>query len=248
MLQVTVLGCGSSLGVPVIGCDCTVCTSQSPYNKRTRSSILIEGKETRILVDFGFEIREQLLKAGVKRLDGAILTHDHADHVSGIDNLKAFSYLQKKPLEIFTDYDTAQIIETRYKYLFNQEILIAKPIDFFAKLNIGSLNIQFFKQNHSYIPSLGIRIGDFVYSSDVANFPEESKPYLQNMKLWIIDCADYNATAEHAGLEQVLQWREEYKPERIFLTNMRHKIDYHEISKILPPNIFPLYDGCVLYI
>jgi len=243
MLQITVLGCGSSLGVPVIGCDCNICHSSSSYNKRTRSTIYIDNGESKVLIDFGFDIKDQLIRENIKILDGAILSHDHSDHTCGIDNLRMFPFIQKKPLEIFTDKITAEALENRYSYLFAPTKLVTRPVDFFAKFKIKTLNVQFFRQNHGAIDSIGVRIDDFVYSSDVSAFPQESRIFLKNIKVWILDCMSYTSNAMHSGLDKVLEWNEEYQPEQILLTNMNHYIDYHEISTKLPSNIKPLYDG-----
>lgn len=248
MVKITVLGCGASLGVPVIGCECNVCSSTSVYNKRTRSSIYIDDDDSQILIDFGFDIKDQLIREKIKKIDAAILTHDHADHVSGIDNLRVFPFLQKKPLEIFSDAKTIARTQVRNSYLFTPEKLIARPVDFFTKCTINTIEVQFFKQDHGPVDSLGIRIGNFVYSSDVADFPAESKTFLQNIKVWILDCMAYQSNDNHAGLDKVLQWNQEFKPEQILLTNMNHFVDYHEILKILPPNIQPLYDGYKLIV
>ena len=123
MLEVNILGCGSSLGVPVIGCSCLVCKSDSPYNKRLRSSIIISQNETRVLVDFGFNIKEQLINSGIYHLDAAILTHEHADHLSGIDELRVFFYIHGKPLNVFILESIAPLIFERYKYLFDSGLL-----------------------------------------------------------------------------------------------------------------------------
>ncbi len=243
MLQIVVLGCGSSFGVPVIGCECDICKSTSPYNKRTRCAIFISDHNTKILVDFGFDIKEQLIREDVKNLDAAILTHDHADHVSGIDNLRVFRLIQGKPLDIFTDVATALAVENRHKYLFANNSLSMNPVGFFDKLTIGALQVQLFKQDHGTINSLGLRIGDFVYSNDVVDFPLESKKYLRGIGVWILDCSDYQSRGNHAGLDKVLKWNEQYQPRQIYLTNMHHNIDYHKISRELPCNISPLYDG-----
>lgn len=243
MLQITILGCGASLGVPIIGCNCSVCKSPSPYNKRTRSSIIIESLGTKVLVDFGFDIKSQLIRAGITNINAAILTHDHADHVSGIDDLRVFSFIHAKPFEIFTDLKTSNIIEERYEYLFKNKNLLSKPVGFFDKFNIENLEIQLFRQIHSSIGSIGIRVGNFVYSSDVSDFPEESEKFLQNIEVWILDCLSYKSNDCHAGLDKVLEWNNKYTPKQIYLTNMRHDVDYHEMSKILPQNIEPLYDG-----
>lgn len=249
MLQVTILGCGASIGVPVIGCDCGVCLSSSKYNKRTRSAIYINDENTQILVDFGYDIKYQLVREKIKALDCAILTHDHSDHVNGIDDLRIFSFIQHKPLEIYTDHNSAGTLNKKYNYLFDAKLfklgqmLSMKPINFFDKVKIKSIEIQFFRQHHGYIDSLGLRIGDFVYSSDVSDFPLESEKFLKDIKIWIIDCMDYTSNENHAGLDKVLEWNEIYKPQQILLTNMRHEIDYHKITEILPGNIKPLYDG-----
>lgn len=249
MLQVTILGCGASIGVPVIGCDCSVCLSNSKYNKRTRSAIYISDENSQILVDFGFDIRYQLLREKINTLDCAILTHDHSDHVNGIDDLRVFTFMQSKPLEIYMNHNSTVSLSKRYDYLFSNglfdvgQVLLSKPVDFFDKIKINTIEIQFFKQNHGPIDSLGLRIGDFVYSSDVSNFPPESEEYLKNVKIWILDCMDYTSNKNHAGLDKVLEWQEKYKPQQVLLTNMRHTIDYHEIIKILPSNVKPLYDG-----
>ena len=243
MLSVTILGCGSSLGVPVIGCDCNTCTSGSSYNKRTRSSIYIDDGNSQILIDFGFDIKDQLIREKIRKLDAAILTHYHADHVSGIDTLRVFPFLQGKPLEVFSDKESMLKVETCNKYLFAPDRLIARSIDFFSKLKINTMDLQFFRQHHGPIDSLGIRIGDFVYSSDVADFPKESEQFLRNVEVWVLDCVSYVSNSRHAGLDKVLQWHEQYKPKQILLTNMDHLVNYHEILKVLPSNIQPLYDG-----
>lgn len=244
MLQVTILGCGSSLGVPVIGCRCQVCQSTSSYNKRTRSSIIISDSNSQILVDFGFDVKDQLVRAGITKLDAALLTHDHADHVSGIDNLRIFAGLQRRPLEIFTDHHSAAAIQQRYHYLFARRQLLARPVDFFANFDIGSINLQLFRQHHGSIDSLGVRVNDFVYSSDVIDFPAESTAFLKNIKVWVLDFFENKTNQAHAGLEQILKWNYQYQPEKIFLTHMSHHVDYHLISQQLPVNISPLYDGC----
>ncbi len=249
MLQVTILGCGASMGVPVIGCDCSICLSDSKYNKRTRSAIYINDDNSKILVDFGFDIKYQLLREKISKLDCAILTHDHSDHVNGIDDLRIFSFMQKKALEIYIYSKSAANLHKKFDYLFNSDLFIqgqifkTKQVNFFDKIKINTIEIQFFRQNHGPIDSLGLRIGDFVYSTDIINFPPESEKFLQNIKVWILDCMDYTSNKNHAGLDKVLEWREKYKPEQILLTNMRHTIDYHEITKILPDNVKPLYDG-----
>lgn len=246
MLQITVLGCGASLGTPVIGCKCSVCSSGSSYNKRTRSSILINNESTKVLVDFGFDIKDQLVSQDVSHLDGAILTHDHADHVGGIDNLRVFDYLSGVPLDIYVRSDIAAEIEERYRYLFAANKLSLKVVEAYDNLRIKQMNLQLFNQHHGEVDSAGIRVGKFVFSCDVLDFPEESEPYLYDSDIWLLDCLDYTSNHAHAGLDKIFIWDKKFCPKKIYLTNMHHHIDYHKISKELPPHIQPAYDGLKL--
>ena len=246
MLKVTILGCGSSCGVPVIGCKCSVCKSDSPYNKRRSASILIESKAARILVDFGFDIKNQLIDAKVDFLDAAILTHDHADHVSGVDHLRIFKWLTGDALKIVTDAGSANKLRERYDYLISNEQLMIEEVGCYSPYKIKDTELQFFWQEHSDIGSLGVRINDFVYSCDVSDFPEGSHKFLENIDCWVLDCCGFRSSFAHAGLDKVLEWNELFKPKRIYLTSMRDEIDYFEIQKYLPDNIKPCYDGMVL--
>lgn len=249
---VQILGCGSSAGVPVIACDCFVCSAVLKRNKRTRCSLLFSSMRrnspVNILVDFGFDIKDQLVRAKLRHLNAAILTHYHADHACGVDHLKIFSFLQKQPIDIFTDEETAKKLYDYNSYLFKMNNLRLRVVDFYEKILIDSVKIQLFKQDHGTIPSIGVKINDFVYSSDVVDFPPESHIYLERAKQWVVDCISYNSTVNHAGLDKILLWQEKYKPEKIFLTNMSHKLDYYELQKDLPKNIIPLYDGYKIYI
>lgn len=247
MQKLTILGCGSSWGVPVIGCKCKVCISSSPYNKRNRSSLLIQSDTTNILVDSGFDIRTQLLNFNIDRLDALILTHDHADHVCGLDELRVFHDLHRqKPLDLYTDHSTLDIITKRIDYLMKRKIFHPIGIDFESEHIIGDIKIQFFLQDHGCMDSLGMRLGNIVYTNDVIRYPEESKKYLYNVDVMIIDCVDYKATQTHIGLPEVIEWYNEFKPKMMYLTNMSHDIDYFEIQKILPEGVMPAHDGLVV--
>lgn len=244
MVKVTLLGTGASLGVPVIGCKCSTCQSDSPYNKRTRSSVLFSHKGKNVLVDFGLDVRNQLLRENIETLDYAILTHDHSDHVGGLDDLRVYSRIMKGPLPIYTDAKTADKISERYRYMIEEGHIEPRKLDDFeTKLNLADIEIQFFRQNHRDMDSLGIRIGDFVYSNDVIKYYEESEKYLENTKYLVLDCIDMHGTDAHFGLEDVLKVNEKFKPEQVFLANMSHNIDYFEFQKHLPANIKPSYDG-----
>ena len=249
MIEVTILGSGASLGVPVLGCSCRTCLSGDRFNTRSRPSIVISKNQRNVLVDFGFDIKAQLMREKIYSLECAILTHDHADHVGGIDELRVFSHLQGNPLPIYTDSRTVDIISNRYRYMINEKRFTPHELsDFECLVNLADIDIEFFRQHHGSIDSLGIKIGDFVYSNDVIAFPDESEKYLQNMKYWVVDCMDYTSTSAHSGLDKVLEWNEIYKPEFIYLVNMSHNIDYYEIQSKIPANIKPAYDGLKLQI
>lgn len=244
MTEITIMGSGASLGVPVLACSCKVCKSTSKFNKRSRPSVLISKAGKNILVDFGLDVRQQLMRENITNLDAAILTHDHADHVGGIDDLRVFGYSTNTPLPIYSDSSTIDIISERYKYLLKeQRVKMIKLEGFESIQNIAGIEIQFFEQDHYSIPSLGFRIGDFVYSNDVIKYPASSEKFLKNVKNFVVDCMDYKSTRSHSGLEEVLEWNKKFTPEFVWLTNMSHTIDYEEIQKHLPENIRPAYDG-----
>lgn len=244
-MEIVILGCGSSIGVPVIGCECDVCISSSQFNMRMRSSVLIAGDNANVLIDAGFDIRHQLIKNGIKNIDALVITHDHADHVSGIDDLRVFPLLHNKRVDLYITEQAYLPLEARYHYLFSKSFLIPSIVDFYTKILVEDIEIQLFKQHHvrGVMDSLGIRIKNFVYANDVIDFPDESRQYLMGVDVMVLDCFGYKTTASHAGLDVVLKWYEEFRPQQIYLTNMSHDIDYYEIQKILPPNIRPAYDS-----
>jgi phosphoribosyl 1,2-cyclic phosphate phosphodiesterase len=252
-MNITILGCGSSVGVPVIACNCAVCSSPEPKNNRSRSSILIETPSNeKILVDFGADMREQFLRHKISKISAAILTHDHADHVNGIDDLKIFSFINKKPITIYTHKITLDSISNRFPYMFESQDaedhwgkrrVEGKEVCYGQETNICGIDVAFFRQNHGLIDSLGIRIGNFAYSNDVVEFPAESEKYLENLDIWVIDCLHYERTKAHFGLKDVLECNEKFKPKKIYLTNMSHAIDYNKIKTEIPKNIEPAFDG-----
>jgi phosphoribosyl 1,2-cyclic phosphate phosphodiesterase len=248
MITVTVLGSGASLGCPVIGCKCAVCLSQEIKNKRLRSAILITnevaGVKKNVLIDCGFDIKQQLINAGVQTLEAVIITHSHADHVSGIDELRIFSRLNNANLlPLYMTLESKPKIAYCYDYMFTNKHLEERIIDYYDTITVAGMQIAFFKQDHVVMDSLGLRIKNFVYANDVAFFYPQSHTYLENMDTFLVDCCAYQSTKVHAGLERVLSWHQQFQPKTTYLTNLSHEIDYLTIQKSLATQMYPAYDN-----
>lgn len=255
-MRITVLGCGGSCGVPLLACKCDTCTSSSEYNKRTRSSILISSddkKNARILIDFAYEMRLQLLRADINDIDAAILTHDHSDQVSGIDDLRVFSFNKKAAIPCYATSAAFDTMLKRYGYLFKEHegagpFLEQNVIEYYTKRNIAGMEFEFFDQDHGFIHSTGIRVGDFIYTNDVIGYPQESLKHLKETKIWMIDAMDYHATRAHFGIDKVLELRQQFQPDTIYLTNMGHNLEYYKLQQEMPNNVIPCYDNMELKI
>lgn len=264
-LKVTILGCGSSSGIPMIGCDCKTCTSTNPKNTRQRASILVESKTTSILFDTSPDLRAQALKNEMRRLSAVVYTHEHADHLHGIDELRNFNYMMNQPIPIYGNKLTIEQIESRFGYVFRPkpEPIWYRPclephvIDThsLAPFTIGDIDLQPFLQWHgqhndgySSNDTLGFRIGNFAYSTDVNAMPEASFKHLQGLDVWIVDCLRYHEAPTHAHLELTISWIERVKPKRAILTHMAHQMEYEQLKAQLPKGIEPGYDGMIIHL
>lgn len=262
-LRITILGCGASPGVPRVGNDWGACDPLEPRNQRTRSSILIDAfrgdhpAPTRILVDTGPDLRNQLLAARVDRLDGVLFTHAHADHTHGIDDLRAFWLETRRLVPVYTDDFTQERLEEAFGYCFHTPaggnyppILGRRRIVAGSTFSIegpgGRVDILPFRQIHGDIDSLGFRIGDFVYSSDVSDFPPESLSCLADMDLWVIDALRYSRHPSHLSLDETLAWKARVLPRRTVLTHMHGDLDYRTLVERLPDDVVPGHDGLEL--
>ncbi|HEU5046352.1 MAG TPA: MBL fold metallo-hydrolase [Rickettsiales bacterium] len=255
-MKITVLGCGASSGVPAIGCDCPVCTSENPKNKRTRVSILVESGDTRILVDTPPDMRMQCLREGIKTVDAIIYTHAHADHISGIDDTRSFNYQNNAPVPIYSEHITLKQLQDKFAYCFLppkpttlgwfRPCLVPTIVEPPQPFTIGSVEVKPFWQQHGPNRSLGLRFGNMAYSTDVNELPEESLQILEGVDYWIVDCLRYEAAPTHAHLALTLGWIERIKPKAAYLTHMSHGLDYDTLLKELPENVFPAFDGLVI--
>ena len=253
MLKITILGCGASGGVPLIGCKCEVCTSTNPKNKRSRVSILIQSKNTTILVDTSPDLREQALKNNIIKIDAIIYTHDHADHINGIDDLRAFNYAQNAPIDAYTDAQTLARLKERFSYVFLPPAPLAlgwyrpcvNPIEIKmdTPFTIGDIEVLPFEQMHGKGKTTGLRIGKFAYSTDTNGLSEHALETLTGIDTWVVDCLRKEVAPSHAHLEMTIGWINKIKPRQSYLTHMHHGFEYESFATELPTNVAPAYDG-----
>jgi phosphoribosyl 1,2-cyclic phosphate phosphodiesterase len=260
-LKVTILGCGTSGGVPRVGNVWGACDPSNPKNRRRRCSLLVqrEGADgtTNVLVDTSPDFRDQLLDAGVGLLDGVLYTHDHADHTHGIDDLRIIAYNGHRRVKIYADEATLRLLRQRFDYCFETPvgsdypaILLGHEIAPGEMVHIvgpgGAIDALAFRQIHGRGETLGFRFGALAYSPDVSDLPEDSLAHLRDLDVWIIDALRYTTHPSHFSLSEALAWIERMKPKRAILTHMHIDLDYAALLSQLPPGVEPAYDGMVL--
>jgi len=260
-LKVTILGCGTSGGVPRIGNEWGACDPANPKNRRRRCAILVErqGPEgvTRVLVDTPPDLREQLIDAGVGLLDGVLYTHEHADHCHGIDDLRMVAYNGRRRVDVYYGETAGQVLRQRFAYCFETPegseypaVLSGHDIRPGEMVRIngagGVIEALPFLQRHGMSDTLGFRFDGIAYSPDVSDFPEESVPHLAGLDVWILDTLRYTGHPSHLSVDQALSWIERLKPKRAVLTHMHVDLDYETLAGQLPDGVEPGYDGMVL--
>lgn len=260
-VTVTILGCGSSSGVPRPALGWGACDPTNPKNRRRRCSILVERKSaagiTRVLIDTSPDLREQLIDANVDHIDAVFLTHEHADQTHGIDDLRSVVMHQRSRIPVYLNQSTARDVLSRFSYCFVQPpgsdyppILESRFVEAGEERTIegkgGPLTLQPFLVDHGNIPALGYRFADIAYSPDMNDIPRASLAQLQNLKLWIIDGLRWTPHPSHTNVEQALSWIALMKPQRGVITNMHTDIDYEVLRQKLPLDIVPAYDGMQL--
>ncbi len=260
-LKVTILGCGTSGGVPRVGNHWGACDPANPKNRRRRCSLLVEraGSEgkTAVLVDTSPDLRQQLLDVCVGWVDGVLYTHDHADHTHGIDDLRQVAFNGRRRVDVYYDADTGKLLRARFSYCFNSPpgseyppILKGHAIAAGVQVKIsgagGAVEALPFRQIHGAGESLGFRFGRIAYSPDVNDFPEESLSALQDLDVWILDALRPAPHPSHFSVEQALDWIARVKPKRAVLTHMHVDLDYATLARELPQGVEPAYDGMVL--
>jgi phosphoribosyl 1,2-cyclic phosphate phosphodiesterase len=254
-MRVTILGCGGSGGVPLIGGNWGHCDPSNPRNRRLRASILVEASAGAVVIDTSPDFRQQLLNAEVKRLDAVLYTHAHADHLHGIDDLRAVKVLTGRAIPIFGDGDTLAEIHQRFRYVLDvrEDVMslyepLAEPHVIEGPFTVGDLPVVIpFEQDHGHSGrSLGYRIGPVAYSTDVVGLSEACFAALDGVELWIVDCLRERPHATHSHFAQTLDWIERVRPGRAVLTHMNHTLDYNALAAKCPPGVEPGYDGMVI--
>ncbi|UTD29157.1 MBL fold metallo-hydrolase [Bradyrhizobium sp. WD16] len=257
----TILGCGSSAGVPRPALGWGACDPNNPKNRRLRCSLLVEKRSadgvTRIVIDTSPDLREQLIATAVAHIDAVFLTHEHADQTHGIDDLRSVVLHQRARIPVYLNQSTSKDILSRFSYCFVSPpgsdyppILTSLPIEAGESRTIvgkgGELTLSAFLVQHGNIPALGYRIGNAAYSPDLNDIPPESWPALENLDLWIVDGLRYAPHPSHFSVDDALDWIARFKPRRAVITNLHSDLDYEVLRQQLPEGVVPAYDGLQL--
>lgn len=267
-LRITILGCGTSTGVPRIDGHWGQCNPANPKNRRRRSSLLVErfadadaaladdqnAAKTTLLIDTGPDVREQLLSAHVTGLDGVFYSHDHADHSHGIDDLRIMCYVRRKLVDLYFNHATGELLKRRFDYCFGTQPGSSYPpivkghfIEPGQPVTVsgagGEITVLPFRQLHGNIESLGFRIGSVAYSTDAHDFPDESLSALTGLDVWILVALRHKIHASHLSVAQALEWAGRVQPKRTILTHLAVELDHDELSAMLPPSVEAAYDG-----
>jgi len=248
-MKLTILGCGTSSGVPKWPEYWGACDPENPKNRRRRASVMIEEGSTRLLFDTSPDLREQMLSAKVNHLDAVFYTHDHADHVHGIDELRSLYQQTRAKIPLYGDQATMDTIMGRFNYIFESHrgypaCCSGHVIDDVTE--IGDVMVHAFAQTHGSGASWGYRVGDMAYSTDVNHIPEAAFDALAGVKVWVVDALRLEPHPTHSHLDQTLAWIERVKPERAILTHMTWEMDYQTLVDSLPDGVEPAYDGMVI--
>jgi phosphoribosyl 1,2-cyclic phosphate phosphodiesterase len=251
-VKITFLGTGTSQGVPVIACDCPVCKSKDFRDNRLRTSVLVEVEETIILIDSGPDFRQQMLRHKVKRLDAILYTHEHKDHIAGLDDVRAFNFLLQKPIDLFLEYRVLDALKREFSYVFSEYKYPGIPqvnthILREENFEVNGINIIPIRAFHYKLPVLGFRIGDFTYITDANYIPEEEKEKIIGTQHLVVNALRKQKHISHYTLNEAVKLINEFGPRRGYLTHISHQMGfYEEVCKELPPNIMLAYDGLTI--
>ena len=243
-MKLTFLGTGTSQGVPVIACPCPVCQSQSPFDKRLRTSALLECDGTNIVIDAGPDFRQQMLTSGIKTLDAILLTHEHRDHIAGIDDVRAFNFLMQKPMTIWAEERVQKALKCDFSYIFAETKYPGSPE---IELRANDVSITPIRVFHYKLPVYGFRICDLTYITDANFIPEEEKEKIYGSKILVINALRKKKHISHFSLPEALSIIAELNPQAAYITHVSHQMGIHkDIQAELPDNVFLAYDGLTI--
>ena len=248
-LQITFLGTGTSSGVPMIGCDCEVCSSDNSKDRRLRSSILVQSKTTSIVVDSGPDFRQQMLRENVKRLDAVIFTHSHKDHIAGLDDVRAYNYYQQKPMQVYGTEFTLQRVVAEFNYAFSENKYPGTPSIHLNTIDeevflIGDILIQPIPVWHLRMPVMGFRFGNFTYITDANQIDEESKEKVKGSKTLVINALRKQKHISHFTLNEACMLADELGVEQTYFTHISHQLGLNDLINNELANIKQLaFDG-----
>ncbi|MCB9188156.1 MAG: MBL fold metallo-hydrolase [Flavobacteriales bacterium] len=253
-LEITFLGTGTSQGVPVITCDCEVCSSVDPKDNRLRSSIAIKKGNTQIVIDSGPDFRQQMLRAKIEQLDALVFTHAHKDHIAGMDDVRAYNFRAQKPMKIYCDDLVFENLKREYHYVFDDEFRypgIPQIERFEIHRNrdfaVGNMLLTPIEVMHYRLPVLAYRVGNFTYITDANFISEEEKKKMEGTEILVVNALRKEKHISHFNLEEALSLIREIKPKKSYLTHISHLMGKHkEVSKELPDNVEIAYDGLVV--
>ena len=247
--SILVLGSGTSVGVPMIGCHCKVCQSSDPRDKRLRPSVLIRFGAHRVLIDTSPDFRYQALRSGLDRLDAILYTHSHADHILGLDDVRPFNFMQKHEIPIHGSAETLAVIERTFRYVFDAEPtesskpqIVPRPFDHDA-IPIGGLDFQPIRLAHGRGTVHGFRFGDCAYLTDHSVIPAEAAQQLEGLDVLFLDGLRHNPHPTHSTIEQSLETVARLKPKRAFFTHISHDLSHATVEARLPPHVRLAFDG-----
>lgn len=251
-MKITFLGTGTSQGVPVIACECAVCTSLDKRDKRLRVSVMIEHEGKVIVIDSGPDFRYQMLRAGVKHLDAIVFTHEHKDHIAGLDDIRAFNFKQQSAVDVFAHVRVQEALKREFAYIFANfkypgiPMLNLKDIDS-EPFDISGITFIPIQVMHYRLPVLGFRIGDFTYITDAKTISESEREKIRGSKILVINALQRESHISHFDLKEAIAFAEDIQADKTYFTHVSHRMGKHEeISKELPQNVEFAYDGLVL--
>ena len=248
-MKVTFLGTGTSQGIPVIACNCETCKSKDSKDKRLRTSILIESDSTAIIIDTGPDFRQQMLRENIIKLDAVLYTHEHRDHIAGLDDVRAFNFVNQQAMDVYGEERVIRALKYEFPYIFAEKKYPGVPQISVHEISnfdfmVNDLTITPIRVMHYRLPILAFRIGDLAYVTDADFISEEEKEKLIGTKYLIINALRKEKHISHFNLEQALEVIRQLSPKKAFLTHLSHQMGQSEvIQKELPPNVFVSYDG-----